>query len=235
VLLKLSGAALTGEREFGLVPSVLRWIAAELKAVHELGVQLALVVGGGNIYRGAQGEAVGVDRVTGDYMGMLATIINSLALQSTLEKMGVPTCVQTAIAMPEIAEPFARPRALRHLEEGRLVIFAGGTGHPFFTTDTTAALRAAEIGAEALLMAKHKVDGIYSGDPNRDPSARKFDQIDYESFLKLRLQVMDAPAVSLCWDLDIPIIVFDFAVSGNIKRVVWGEPVGTIVRRKNHA
>jgi len=234
ILLKLSGAALTGDQDFGLNPQVIQRVAATLKQVHEHGIQMAVVVGGGNIYRGGTGAQDGVDRVTGDYMGMLATVINALALQSALERLDVPTRLQTAIAMHEVAEPFIRRRAIRHLEKGRIVIFAAGTGHPFFSTDTAAALRAAEMEAEALLMAKHKVDGIYSGDPRQDPHAVKFDDIDYDTLLKLHLRVMDPTAASLSADTDMPIIVFDFDEPENILRIVFGEPVGTIVRRQDH-
>lgn len=231
IVLKISGEALVGRRLFGIDFDVLRRAAAHIKAVHDLGVQMALVIGGGNFYRGAEGEAEGVDRITGDYMGMLATVMNALALQSVLERMGVETRLQTALPMGPLAEPFDRREALRHLEEGRIVIFAAGTGHPFFTTDTTAALRAAEIQADALLMAKNQVNGIYERDPRRDPSARKFEVMDYDLLLQLDLKVMDPAAVALSREAGIPIIVFNFEEMENLRRAVLGEPVGTIVRR----
>jgi uridylate kinase len=233
ILLKLSGEALLGDQAFGIDPRVMEKTARTLQEVHACGVQIAVVLGGGNIYRGVAGQEEGVDRVTGDYMGMLATIINSLALQNALEKLGVETRLQTAIEMREVAEPFIRRRAIHHLEQGRIVLFGGGTGHPFFTTDTTAALRAAEIGAEALLMAKNRVDGIYTGDPREDPLARKLDDIDYETLLALDLKVMDATAASLSRNTNMPIFVFDFAQPENIKRIIYGEQVGTLVRRRS--
>jgi len=231
IVLKISGEALVGRRPFGIDFDVLRRAAAHIKAVHDWGVQMAVVIGGGNFYRGAEGEGEGVDRITGDYMGMLATVMNALALQSVLERMGVETRLQTALPMGPLAEPFDRREALRHLEEGRIVIFAAGTGHPFFTTDTTAALRAAEIQADALLMAKNQVNGIYERDPRRDPSARKFEVMDYDLLLQLDLKVMDPAAVALSREAGIPIIVFNFEEMENLRRAVLGEPVGTIVRR----
>lgn len=230
VLLKLSGEALMGDREYGTDPDCVQAIAQEIATVHRRGVEVAIVVGGGNIYRGLEAAARGMDRATGDYMGMLATVINALALQDALERMGVPSRVQTAIAMHQIAEPYIRRRAMRHLEKGRVVIFAAGTGNPYFTTDTTAALRAVEIGADAILKAT-KVDGIYTADPKKDPTATRFDRLDYMEALNRGLEVMDSTAMALCMDNNLPIIVFDMAVDGNIRRVIFGEPIGTIVGR----
>jgi uridylate kinase len=228
VVLKLSGEALQGNDRRNISPEVVANIARQIKEVQALGVQVAVVIGGGNIFRGQSGSEHGIDRTTGDYMGMLATVINGLALQDALEKMDVHTRVQTAIEMHEIAEPFIRRRAMRHLEKGRVVIFAGGTGNPYFSTDTTAALRANEIGADVILKAT-KVDGVYDSDPKKNPSARKYDQISYLDALKARLKVMDSTALSLCMDNNIPIVVFDLFKNGNIKRVVLGEKVGTLV------
>lgn len=233
ILLKLSGEALVGNQGFGIDHRVMDRTAKALREVHACGVQIAVVLGGGNIYRGVAGQQGGGDRVTGDYMGMLATIINSLALQNALEKIGVETRLQTAIEMREVAEPFIRRRAIRHLEKGRIVLFGGGTGHPFFTTDTTAALRAAEIEAEALLMAKNQVDGVYTEDPRKDPTAQKLADIDYETLLALDLKVMDSTAASLSRTTNMPIIVFDFTQLENLKRIVYGEPIGTLVRRRS--
>ncbi|CAM3375607.1 MAG: UMP kinase [Hydrogenibacillus schlegelii] len=229
VVLKLSGEALAGERGFGLDAEVLASVARQIQSVHALGVQIAVVVGGGNIWRGIAGSREGIDRATADYMGMLATVMNALALQDALEKIGVPTRVQTSIEMRQVAEPYIRRRAIRHLEKGRIVIFAAGTGNPFFSTDTTAALRAAEIEAEVILMAKNKVNGVYSADPLKDPSARKFDRLSYLDLLNLGLGVMDATASSLCMDNNIPIIVFSVHEPDNIRRVVLGEPIGTYI------
>jgi len=228
VLLKLSGEALAGTRGFGIDPDVLDQIAAECKEVAGLGVELAIVIGGGNIFRGVAGASAGMDRASADYMGMLATAMNSLAIQDALESMGVQTRVQSAIAMQQIAEPYIRRRAMRHLEKGRIVIFAAGTGNPYFTTDTTAALRAAEIGAEVILKAT-KVDGVYDADPRKVPNAKKFTQLTHLEALSRRLQVMDATALSLCMDNGLPIIVFDLNQRGNILRAIQGEPVGTLV------
>lgn len=228
VMLKLSGEALLGKRQHGISPETCAAIAQELKEVTQLGVQLAIVIGGGNIFRGLAGTKHGLDRTTGDYMGMLATVINALALQDALEKTGVHTRVQSAIEMRAVAEPFIRRRAVRHLEKGRVVIFAAGTGNPFFSTDTTAALRASEIGAEVLLKAT-KVDGVYSADPKSDPKATRFKKISYMEALKQRLQVMDSTAFSLCMDNRIPVVVFNLFKRGNIKRVLLGEPIGTLV------
>ncbi len=228
VVLKLSGEALAGSQGYGIDPLVLERIAAELREVVALGVQVAVVIGGGNIFRGVAASAGGMDRATADYMGMLATIINALALQDALEKTGLQTRVLSAIEMRAVAEPYIRRRAIRHLEKGRVVIFAAGTGNPFFTTDTAGALRAVEIGAEAIMKAT-KVDGIYSADPRRDASAERLARTTYGDVLARRLEVMDATAISLCMENRLPIIVFDLTQSGNIKRIVLGEPVGSVV------
>lgn len=229
ILLKISGEVLIGEGGFGIDPSVIRQIAGEIKEVKTLGVEIAIVIGGGNIFRGVAASSMGMDRVSADHMGMLATILNGIALQDALEKMDVQTRLQTAIEMRELAEPFIRRRAIRHLEKGRVVIFAGGTGNPYFTTDTTASLRAMEIGAEAILKAT-KVDGVYDADPMVNPKARKYDELTYLDVLKKQLKVMDATAISLCMDHQIPIIVFNLKKKGNIRRVILGEKVGTKVR-----
>jgi len=229
ILLKLSGEALMGDKPFGLDEAVVADIADQLGEVHALGVQMAIVVGGGNIIRGLAASHRGIDRVTGDHMGMLATVINALALQDALEKRGVSTRVQTAIDIREIAEPYIRRRAIRHFEKGRAVIFGAGTGNPFFTTDSAAALRAAEIHAEILLKAT-KVDGLYSADPNLDPEARLLPEVTYQEVLEKNLQVMDAAAISLCRENKIPISIFDLGVAGNIRRVICGERIGSIVR-----
>ncbi len=233
VLLKLSGEALIGEGKYGISPKTLGSIARDVKAVVELGVEMALVIGGGNIFRGVSGATDGMDRSSADYMGMLATVINSMALQDALEKMGVQTRVQSAIEMHQVAEPYIRRRAIRHLEKGRVVIFAAGTGNPYFTTDTAASLRAMEIHADVLLKAT-KVDGVYSDDPKKNPSAVKFRTLSYIDVLKKNLKVMDSTAISLCMDNDLPIIVFDLTHPGNIRRVVTGEDIGTTVG-KTHA
>ncbi len=229
ILLKLSGEALMGDKPFGLDEAVVADIADQLGEVHALGVQMAIVVGGGNIIRGLAASHRGIDRVTGDHMGMLATVINALALQDALEKRGVTTRVQTAIDIRDIAEPYIRRRAIRHLEKGRAVIFGAGTGNPFFTTDSAAALRAAEIHAEILLKAT-KVDGLYSADPKSDPEARLLPEVTYQEVLEKNLQVMDAAAISLCRENRIPISIFDLGVAGNIRRVICGERIGSIVR-----
>lgn len=229
IVLKLSGEAFAGSRGYGIDLDVIRTIAEEIREVHELGVQTALVVGGGNIWRGVQAQAAGMDRATADYMGMLATIINAMSLQDSLEKLGIDTRVQTAIEMREIAEPYIRRRAIRHLEKGRAVIFAGGTGNPYFSTDTAAALRAAEIEAEALLMAK-RVDGVYDSDPIANPSARRFTRLTYMEVIERSLGVMDSTAASLCKDNRIPIIVFNLIKRGNVKKAVLGEEIGTEIR-----
>lgn len=229
ILLKLSGEAMAGEGGTGIDPKQAEVIAREVKEVQSLGIEVAVVIGGGNIFRGMAAEAAGMERVTADYMGMLATVINALALQDALESMEVVTRVQTAIEMRELAEPFIRRRAIRHLEKERIVIFAGGTGNPYFTTDTAASLRAIEIGAEVILKAT-KVDGVYSADPLVDASAEKFDEISFIDCLQRGLKVMDATALSLCMDNNVPILVFDLWTPGNVRRAVMGEPVGTIVR-----
>jgi uridylate kinase len=228
VVVKLSGEALAGTLGYGVDPLVLDRIGAEMREVTALGVQVAIVIGGGNIFRGVAASAHGMDRATADYMGMLATIINALALQDALEKAGLQTRVLSAIEMRAVAEPYIRRRAIRHLEKGRVVIFAAGTGNPFFTTDTAGALRAVEIGADAIMKAT-KVDGIYSADPKRDRSAQRLARVTYIDVLSRRLEVMDTTAISLCMDNGLPIIVFDLTVAGNIKRIVMGEPVGSIV------
>jgi uridylate kinase len=229
VLLKLSGQALAGEGGIGIDPKRAELIAQELKDARNLGVQMAVVIGGGNIFRGLAASVAGMERVTADHMGMLATVINALALQDALESMDVVTRVQTAIDMHALAEPFIRRRAIRHLEKSRVVIFAGGTGNPYFTTDTAAALRAAEVGAEVIMKAT-KVDGVYSADPLVDPSAEKFDEISYIDCLQKGLKVMDSTALSLCMDNSVPIIVFNLFAPGNVSRVLLGEDVGTVVR-----
>ncbi|MCM3587178.1 UMP kinase [Mesobacillus maritimus] len=232
VVLKLSGEALAGENGFGINPSVIKNVAGQVKELAELGVEVAVVVGGGNIWRGKIGEEMGMDRATADYMGMLATVMNSLALQDSLEQEGIETRVQTSIEMRQVAEPYIRRRAIRHLEKTRVVIFAAGTGNPYFSTDTTAALRAAEIEAEVILMAKNNVDGVYSADPRVDANAVKYDELSYLDVIKEGLAVMDSTASSLCMDNNIPLIVFSIMEEGNIKRAVMGEKIGTIVRGK---
>ncbi|MFC1934028.1 UMP kinase [Chloroflexota bacterium] len=229
VLLKLSGEAFGGEKEYGIDASTLTRIAKQIKQVMEIGVGVAIVVGGGNIWRGTKAAQEGIDRVTADYAGMLATVINALALQDTLEREGVVTRTLTAINIQQVAEPYIRRRAIRHLEKGRTVIFAAGTGNPYMTTDTAAALRAIEIGAEVLLMAKNNVDGIYSADPLRDSNARKFDKLTHLEAINMRLEVMDATALSLCLENKLPIIVFDLQAPRSIERAVIGEHIGTIV------
>ncbi|HJV30623.1 MAG TPA: UMP kinase [Bacillales bacterium] len=232
VVLKLSGEALAGDTGFGINPSIIKSIAIQVKEIAELGVEVAVVVGGGNIWRGKIGSEMGMDRATADYMGMLATVMNSLALQDSLEQLGIGTRVQTSIEMRQVAEPYIRRRAIRHLEKKRVVIFAAGTGNPYFSTDTTAALRAAEIEAEVILMAKNNVDGVYSADPRIDKNATKYKELSYLDVIKEGLAVMDATASSLCMDNDIPLIVFSIMEKGNIKRVITGEEIGTIVRGK---
>ena len=229
VLLKLSGEALGGEQGYGIDPNTITTIAREVKQVVELGVQLSIVIGGGNIFRGLAASSKGMDRASADYMGMLATMINSLALQDALEKVGVDTRVQSAIAMAEVAEPYIRRRAIRHLEKGRVVIFGAGTGNPYFTTDTAASLRAMEIGADVILKGT-KVDGVYSADPQKDPSATKYESLTYLEVLRKGLQVMDATAISLCMDNSLPIIVFDVTTDGNVVRVICGDRIGTLVK-----
>lgn len=232
ILLKLSGEALAGEQGYGIDPAVINGIAAEIKEVVDLGVEVALVIGGGNIFRGVAASSKGMDRASADYMGMLATVMNSLAMQDALEKQGVDTRVQSAIDMQQIAEPYIRRRAVRHLEKGRVVIFSAGTGNPYFTTDTAASLRAMEIHAEVILKAT-KVDGIYSADPNKDKNAIKLPTLTYLEVLQKGLQVMDATATSLCMDNNLPMIIFDMTCRDNIKKVVLGERIGTIVRGGN--
>ena len=228
ILLKLSGEALGGETGTGICPEIVHDMARQIREVRDLGVQIVIVIGGGNIFRGLAGSERGIERATGDYMGMLATIINALALQDALEKAGVATRVQSAISMAQVAEPFIRRRAVRHLEKGRVVIFGGGTGNPYFSTDTAAALRANEMGAEVILKAT-KVDGIYDSDPKKNPKAKRFAQISYIDALQKQLKVMDSTAFSLCMDNKMPIIVFDLFKPHNIQRVVLGEQVGTLV------
>lgn len=228
LLLKLSGEALGGRAGYGINAEAILDTARQLKDVHRLGVELVIVVGGGNIYRGLPGCQRGIERATGDHMGMLATVINALALQDALEKLGIPTRVQSAIVMAQVAEPFIRRRAIRHLEKGRVVIFGGGTGNPFFSTDTAAALRASEIGAEVILKAT-KVDGIYDSDPMKNPKARRYRHITYAEALRRQLKVMDSTAFTLCADNRMPIIVFDLFKPGNLRRVVQGANVGTLV------
>jgi len=229
ILLKLSGEALMGSKPFGFEFDVVRVIAEQVRDVHGLGVQVAMVIGGGNIYRGLAGSTSGIDRVTGDHMGMLATVINSLAMQDALEKLDVHTRVLSAIEIRQVAEPYIRRRAMRHLEKGRVVIIAAGTGNPFFTTDSAAALRAMEVKAEVILKAT-QVDGIYSADPKKDPKAEKIDAITYLEVLEKGLKVMDATAISLCMDNHLPIVVFNLGVRGNIMRAVMGEKIGSIVK-----
>ena len=228
ILLKLSGEALLGDRQYGVDPAFCAFIARQIAEVHRLGVQVGIVVGGGNIFRGLAASASGMDRATGDYIGMLATVMNGLALQDALEKASVPTRVMTAIAMNEVAEPYIRRRAVRHMEKGRVTIFVAGTGNPYFTTDTAAALRAVEVGAEVLLKAT-RVDGVYDADPLKDPNAHRYDQLEYGDLLRDQLKVLDATAVSLCMENDLPIVVFDLNKPDNITRVAIGEPVGTLI------
>jgi uridylate kinase len=229
ILLKLSGEALVGEQEYGISPAVVRKVSAEVKEIRELGVEVGIVIGGGNIYRGVAASTEGMDRTSADHMGMLATVINSLALQDALEKAGVYTRVLSAVEMHRIAEPYIRRRAVRHLEKGRVVIFAGGTGNPFFTTDTAAALRAMEIKAQVILKAT-KVDGVYDQDPLLSKKAKKFDALSYIEVLNRGLKIMDATAISLCMDHHLPVIVFNLNHKGNIKRVVLGQKIGTVIR-----
>lgn len=231
VILKLSGEALAGDTGFGIQPPTIDEICQEIKDVHGLGIEMAIVVGGGNIWRGHVGSEMGMERSQADYMGMIATVMNALALQDCLENAGVPTRVQTSIEMRQVAEPYIRRKAIRHLEKGRVVIFAGGIGSPYFSTDTTAALRAAEINADVIMMAKNNVDGIYSADPNIDKTAVKYEKLTYLEIINQSLQVMDTTASSLSMDNDIPLVVFNLNQTGNIKRVALGETIGTTVRR----
>ncbi|MEO0534047.1 MAG: UMP kinase [Cyanobacteria bacterium P01_A01_bin.123] len=228
VLLKLSGEALMGDLSYGIDPGVVQYIAQEIADILNQGIQLAIVVGGGNIFRGIKGAAAGMDRATADYIGMIATVMNAMTLQDALEQSGVPTRVQTAISMQEVAEPYIRRRAIRHLEKNRVVIFGAGSGNPFFTTDTTAALRAAEISAEVVFKAT-KVDGVYDSDPKLNPDAKRFNTLTYSYVLAHDLKVMDSTAIALCKDNSIPIMVFDLSVRGNIHRAVMGESIGTLV------
>jgi len=230
ILLKLSGEALMGDLDYGTDPDRVQAIAREVAAVHSRGIEVAIVVGGGNIYRGLKAAARGMDRATGDYMGMLATVLNALALQDALEKEGIATRVQSAITISEVAEPYIRRRAMRHLEKGRIVIFAAGTGNPFFTTDTAAALRAAELHAEIILMAKNDIEGVYSADPAIEPDAEFIPEITHKDALTRGLQVMDSTAFALCMDNNLPIVVFNMADERNIDKIVSGQRVGTLVR-----
>ena len=232
VIIKLSGEALAGKEGHGINPPEIRKVAEELKDVYDLGVEIAIVVGGGNMWRGEAGAQMGMERAQADYIGMLGTIMNALALQDNLETIGVPTRVQTSIEMRQIAEPYIRRKATRHLEKHRVVIFAGGTGSPYFSTDTTAALRASEINADVILMAKNGVDGIYSADPKLDPEAQKFETLTHLDIINKGLHVMDATASSLSMDNDIPLVVFNMNEHGNIKKVVLGENIGTTVEGK---
>jgi uridylate kinase len=229
ILLKLSGEALMGDDDFGINQDTIKRMVTEIAEITEMGVQVAIVIGGGNIFRGMAGGAVGMDRATADYMGMLATVMNSLALSDALEKNGVMSRVMSAINIEQVVEPYVRPKALQYLEEGKVVVFAAGTGNPFFTTDTAAALRGAEIGAEVVLKAT-KVDGVYTADPNKDPSATRYDEISFDEAMARNLQVMDATAFALCRDRDLPIRVFSIVKDGALKRVVMGEEEGTLVR-----
>ena len=230
VLLKLSGEALAGDKQFGIHTDVIDRLAQEVKSVHDLGVEVAIVIGGGNIFRGIAGTAQGMDRATSDYMGMLATVINSLAFQGALEKLNIYTRVMSAIEMHQLCEPYIRRRAVRHLEKKRVVIFAAGTGNPYFTTDTAASLRAMEVGAEVIMKAT-RVDGVYDDDPLKNKNAKMFQEMDYFAVLKDNLKVMDSTAISLCMDHNLPILVFNLNTPGNFKRVALGEHIGTIVRR----
>ncbi|MEN2464543.1 UMP kinase [Ornithinibacillus sp. JPR2-1] len=232
IVLKLSGEALSGTQGYGIEPKIIQSIAEQVKDVVNLGVEVAIVVGGGNIWRGKVGSEMGMDRATADYMGMLPTVMNSLALQDALETIDIPSRVQTSIEMRQVAEPYIRRKAIRHLEKKRVVIFAAGTGNPYFSTDTTAALRAAEIEAEVILMAKNNVDGVYSDDPRLNKDAKKYENISYMEMLNEGLGVMDSTASTLCMENDIPLIVFSITEEGNIKKVVQGETIGTIIRGK---
>lgn len=232
VVLKLSGEALAGEQGIGINPPEIRKVATEIKQVHALGVQVAIVVGGGNMWRGEAGAQIGMERSQADYIGMLGTVMNALALQDSLESLGVPTRVQTSIEMRQIAEPYIRRKAIRHLEKGRVVIFAAGVGSPYFSTDTTAALRASEINADVILMAKNGVDGIYSADPQKDANAKKFDHLTHMDIINKGLRVMDTTASSLSMDNDIPLVVFNMNQGGNIVKVVEGQAIGTTVKGK---
>jgi uridylate kinase len=229
ILIKISGEHLAGDRGFGISPTVIAGVAKDLRLVHELGVQMCVVIGGGNVIRGIQAAEQGLDRASADYMGMLASVINALALQDAVEKEGIPTRVLSALEIREVAEPYIRRRAERHLEKNRIVVFAAGTGNPYFSTDTAAALRAAEIGANVILMAKQGVDGVYDADPRQHPKARRYDRISYDEAIQRNLRVMDQTAIALCRENQIPIVVFDIAFPGNLLRVAAGEQVGTLV------
>ncbi len=231
VLLKLSGEALMGEKGYGIDPYTVNYMATEVKKAFDLGIQIAIVIGGGNIFRGVEAAEQGIERATADYMGMLATVINGLALQNALEKIGVNTRVQSAIEMRELAEPYIRRKAIRHLEKGRVIIFVAGTGNPYFTTDTAAALRAIEIGADVILKGT-KVDGIYSSDPVKDPKARKFDTLTYMDVIRDSLKVMDSTAITLCMDNNLPIVVFNIKQEDSLKRIILGEKIGSIVLKE---
>ncbi len=228
ILLKLSGEALMGDQSYGLDPATVQFMASEIKKVYDMGVQVSVVIGGGNIFRGVEASVKGMERASADYMGMLATVINAIALQNSLEKLGLQTRVQSAIEMRELAEPYIRRKAVRHLEKGRIVIFAAGTGNPYFTTDTAAALRAMEIGAEVILKGT-KVDGVYTADPVKDPTAKKYRVISYFDVIKQDLKVMDSTAISLCMDNNLPIVVFDIRKTDNIKKLLLGQKIGTTV------
>jgi uridylate kinase len=232
ILLKISGEAMMGDKAYGVDPATVDFIAKEIKDAVSTGVEVAIVIGGGNIFRGVEASVKGIERASADYMGMLATVINALALQNYLEKYGIPTRVQSAIEMKELAEPYIRRKAIRHLEKGRTVIFAAGTGNPYFTTDTAASLRAMEIGADIIVKAT-KVDGVYSSDPMKDPSARKYTSISYIDVLKKGLSIMDSTAISLCMDNNLPIMVFNLMGKGNIRKIIEGKKIGTLVRGNN--
>jgi uridylate kinase len=229
VLIKLSGGQLAGGSGFGISPGIIGDLAGDLRAVHEMGVQMCVVIGGGNVIRGIHAAAQGLDRASADYMGMLGSVINALALQDALEKAGCPTRVLSALEITSVAEPYIRRRAERHLEKGRIVVFAAGTGNPYFSTDTAAALRAAEIDAEVILMAKQGVDGVYDADPNLEPDAKRYDTLSFDEAIRKNLRVMDQTAIALCRENGLPIVVFDMSVPGNLQRVASGERVGTIV------
>jgi uridylate kinase len=234
ILLKISGEAMMGDQSYGVDPATVDFIAKEIKEAVSKGVQVAIVIGGGNIFRGVEASVKGIERASADYMGMLATVINALALQNYLEKYGIRTRVQSAIEMKELAEPYIRRKAIRHLEKGRTVIFAAGTGNPYFTTDTAASLRAMEIGADVILKAT-KVDGVYSADPMKDPSAKRFDKVTYIEVLKKGLSIMDSTAISLCMDNNLPIVVFNLRGKSNIRKILEGKKIGTLVRGNNGA
>jgi uridylate kinase len=234
ILLKISGEAMMGDRGYGVDPATVDFIAKEIKDAVSMGVQMAIVIGGGNIFRGVEASVQGIERASADYMGMLATVINALALQNSLEKHGVATRVQSAIEMKELAEPYIRRKAMRHLEKGRTVIFAAGTGNPYFTTDTAASLRAMEIGADIILKAT-KVDGVYSSDPMKDPAAKRYDSITYIDVLRKGLSIMDSTAISLCMDNNLPIMVFNLRGKGNIRKIIEGKKIGTLVRGNDGA